>query len=307
MNVWASFIFRYLLLGLLGTALIILLVPMYQESSLTVEDLTVMIPEKIRTVMPDRVSPPAAAPDTVAPAAAAPPRRTTPRVTPAPAARASRPPPSTDVSGARWGIVTMARTSYYSSKGKFMGHLPPGSLVDIVDIKRNNDDWLALCKSPENPAGATVLVSAGHLEIYDGRVTALDRKLKALYVQRAQLKVEIETRRREARTAVRADNPHARIYASARKAHRAYWDKVEDLTAKRDASTGEAQMRYSNELRTMKGDDIRLGQAYESARDQYQAWNAAHPRPATDDEQTTRLVVELTRIEGRLNGQTTLN
>ena len=46
------------------------------------------------------------------------------------------------------------------------------------------------------------------------------------------------TLKQELASGIRKDNPHARDYTRTRTAYEKYWQKVEELTAKRDAAGG---------------------------------------------------------------------
>lgn len=113
-----------------------------------------------------------------------------------------------------------------------------------------------------------------------------------LLARQAELTAEIDRIKRKLSATPRAQNPYAQEYASAKAAHSRYWKKVRELQKKRDSAADADHVRYSDELRKMKGEDIRLGLALEAAKKQYVAWNADHTKISSN--------VELHALESEL-------
>jgi hypothetical protein len=109
----------------------------------------------------------------------------------------------------------------------------------------------------------------------------------------------ISARERKIKQQALDANPHATAYRRDLAAYRAFIDQVEDLTAKRDASTDADHMRYSNQLRSLKNESARLQRAFEQSKTRYLAWRSKHPIRADPDAdpQVQRLQQKLTRLE----------
>jgi len=306
MSAWQGFLLRYLLVALIGTALIVVLIPRIQGSPHPS-----LVKAVVARLQQDNPGPnPLRAGHNVAPSikkAVTPAfqaaRRNLRQVAP-PAAQLPQPTPdpprAREQGGERWAVVVRASAPYYSTTGKFLGHATPGALLQVEAVKRNRSELLAVCKFASDPTAEPILIPAKSLDMYAGDLDNLNGRVKQLYVQRAQLQGEIDTRRRQRETEVRTENPHAAKYISIRNEYRAFWNKVKVLQAKRDGAEGAAHMRYADELRLLKGRDITVRQAYQEAKQKYVAWNERHPRTGGDDPQTRRLVAAVARIEEQI-------
>lgn len=79
-------------------------------------------------------------------------------------------------------------------------------------------------------------------------------------------------------------NPYTRRYVDVKKRHNKFWKRVSELQARLESSTGDERMRCSDELRKMKGEDIRLAQDLAAAGKLFKEWQRknveriSHPR-----------------------------
>lgn len=306
MSAWQSFLLRYLLVAVIGTALIIVLIPRIQGSPHSSLVKAVVARLQQDSPGPDPLRPGHSIVPSIKKAVTpgfeaarrdlrqvAPPAAQLPQPTP-------DPPPAPEQGGERWAVVFRASAPYYSTTGKFLGHATPGALLQVEAVKQNRSELLAVCKSASDPTAEPILIPAKSLDMYAGDLDNLDAQVKQLYVQRAQLQGEIDTRRRQRETEVRTENPHAAKYVSIRNEYRAFWNKVKDLQAKRDGAEGAAHMGYADELRLLKGRDITVRQAYQEAKQKYVEWNERHPRTGGNDPQTRRLAAAVARIEEQI-------
>ena len=124
-------------------------------------------------------------------------------------------------------------------------------------------------------------------------VGSLKQKLKAA---EARLVNEINRLERELASDPRSRNPYAAEYRDALAAYMEFEKEAEKIRKKRDAATGDAHLRYEDQLRRLKAEDIRLGHEFSSAKQKYMAWNREHPNGSRID----RLKSELSEVRARL-------
>lgn len=206
---------------------------------------------------------------------------------------------TTTRNNARWGIVSSSKATYYNKNGKFLGHLSPGTALNIIKITQTKKGPIAVCRPFKQSSLDIILIKPELLTFHNSDIDNLSKELEQLYVQQAQLTAEIATLKKQKLKELRRDNPHARKYAIAKKEYHDYWRKVKELTKKRDAASNKKQMDYADELRLMKGQDIRIANALKQVKSDYDNWNLAHPRPADNDNNVNKLLTELDRI-GRM-------
>jgi hypothetical protein len=309
MKIWISFFFRYILIGIIGIAAIIYFIPTDQENHIDIvklsrdklnikqmnfdqlsamfksfttedeqeneqEDEQPLILEKnqLHSQAPEKSSNYIKTVDKTVPAHI-----------------------NAD-DGERWGIVSAPKASYYTIKGKFIGHLAPGTALNIIKITQTAKGPIAVCRPFKQPSATPVLTKIENLTIRNNNINNISKELEKLYVQQAKLKVEAITIKKQKEKELRRDNPHAIKYATVKKEYHDYWRKVKDLTQKRDNSTGSKQMEYADELRSMKGHDIIIANNLKQVKSDYNNWNIAHPRPATSNVEVNNLLTELNRI-----------
>ena len=293
MKAWVSFIFRYILIGSIGITAIIFLVPTDKEEQqalvkltrdkinleqLDFSQLAVMIKsvtnnktdEDLEVVQPINIAD---------------------NIIQSPAVVDNR-----NNNGTPWGIVSASRASYYSRKGKFIGHLAPGTALNIIKITQTEKGSIAVCRPLKQQSASIILTNPERLTIRYNDVNSISKNLEHLYVQQAQLTAEVKIIKKQRSKELRRDNPHAKKYATCKKEYHDYWRKVKELTKKRDAATNEKQMNFADELRLMKGHDIRIANALEKVKSDYDNWNLSHPTTVNNDNEVNNLLAELTRI-----------
>lgn len=202
----------------------------------------------------------------------------------------------TDNNSEPWGIVSAPKASYYTTKGKFIGHLSPGTALNIIKITETGKGPIAVCRPFKQSSSELILTNPDHLTIRHNNINKISKELEKMYVQHAQLKAEIDTIKKQKAKELRRDNPNARKYTICKKRYHDYWAKVEDLTKKRDTASGKKQMDYADELRLMKGEDIIIANELKEAKQEYNKWNLTHPRPENNNSEVNNLLTELSRI-----------
>ncbi len=203
---------------------------------------------------------------------------------------------STIQNTARWGIVSSSKASYYTRKGKFLGHLSPGTALNIVKITQTKKGSIAVCRPFKQSSSDIILINPEHLLFHNSDINNLSKELEHLYVQQAELTAEIATIKKQKAKELRRDNPYARKYAINKKEYHDYWQKVKDLTKKRDAASNAEHLKYADELRSMKGEDIIIANNLKQVKSDYYNWNIAHPLPENSDPKVNKLLTELDRI-----------
>ena len=178
-----------------------------------------------------------------------------------------------------------------------MSKAAAGIFVDISKTTQTKIGTLAVCKLR---SGTTVLIKTADLEIYKGKLDDANGKKKSLISRKYRLLSKIDARTKILITKANSANPHKNALDSVKKEYNEFWKKVQTLQAKRDKASGEEHMNISDELRQMKGADIRLSQKRDEIQKQYNAWKRNNARPPTDDKETNRLKLELAGLEKQI-------
>lgn len=306
MKSWIVFLVQYAVVAAAGTAAIALGTSYFhdKEQAGLIETIQDAVPSSLRPskepVLQNRA--PAGdnalpAPDTIVrdtpvahiheePAAPAPPR------SPLPTQRAD---------DRRWAVVMTPRARSYTTKGKYRGRLEAGTLLDVTRTVKNGAEPLLLARVVPSPPGADpIVVRLEDLDIRPGACADASDDEKALRIQRAELLATLQQLKRPSSSSLRRENPYVDEYSKSRKAYREYWTKVNALKEKWDNSAGEEHMQYGEELRKLKGLDIRLGMQLEQAKEKYDQWNQEHPAKTTQDGKIAAINAELTEVRKAL-------
>ncbi|MDD4871648.1 MAG: hypothetical protein PHR77_13910 [Kiritimatiellae bacterium] len=176
--------------------------------------------------------------------------------------------------GMRWGVVRSPNASTYDISGKFLKTLAPGTLLEISNLIKTTREEFVLCSvAVGNASPAATFLMRGHdLTVQIGELSKVSGEQQKLIRREAELAAGIVTLKAKLASSVVIDsqNPFAADYKSAKQAHEEYWEKVRELQKKRDSvSNSDDKMRYSDELRKLKGEDIRLGLAVDLAKKKY--------------------------------------
>ena len=211
----------------------------------------------------------------------------------------SEPPPETN----RWGIVRSAETKVYSRKGKFLARVVAGSTLDICDMIEAEAGVFArgsvygLTNSFDD-----VLVATNDLEIRVGAYRDVSAQEKDLRSAEARLLVELALHDAGLPKYLRKDYPMMTEFLRIKQEYLDYWKKVRALQDQLNGTEGPGRMRIEDSLRLMRGDDVRLGQAYEAAKGAYEEWRRATPEPSGQEKiEIDALGQELARIRSELD------
>lgn len=171
----------------------------------------------------------------------------------------------------QFGVAAGASIRCYNRDGKHCGDLTPGTLVDIVELRENNGEAIALCRLTlsETPTRER-LIRMRDLLIRKGDLQQLPADVRALLIDHGRATSEL----RQARRRAAERNPHATSYKKATAAYKAFVARVKRLTAARDEAEGNQRTRYADELHALKNEAPALREAYETAKEQYEAWKA---------------------------------
>ena len=200
-----------------------------------------------------------------------------------------------------WGVVNSPSTRVYSNSGKFLFRASSGALTEIAKILKTPSGEFAYCHLHlGNKDFEHVLIRTDDLAIRPGPLAKADEEQRRLLVQLSEITQKIEDRQTLLIEQARNKNPHAREYFAVKSSYQTFWKNVKALQAKRDKATGSDHVRFSEELRKLKGDDIRLGQSYEAAKKDFDAWNARHASVPEDDGLLISLRKELSAAEDDL-------
>ncbi|OVE75202.1 hypothetical protein BVX97_05160 [bacterium E08(2017)] len=173
------------------------------------------------------------------------------------------------------GVVKFKETSIYNRAGKHLETVQPGAIVDIKSELKSKGRELSLCKITKLD-GTTidpVLIKTSAIQKIPGTLDEKTPEERKMMRKMGSIMAKIDTLEKNAYEQSLKTNPHSEEYLKAKRKHKAYWRKVYDLRGKRDSATGDAQMQYEDELRSMKGEDIEIGRAFDQATRKFEEWN----------------------------------
>lgn len=214
----------------------------------------------------------------------------------------SKPPSSVmasrDKGPERWGVVQQPTAKIYDLSGKFVRRIEAGACVEFVRTVRGKDGReFARARIMPNRSGQEILVALETLDLVDGPFAEASRTEQSLRMRRARLLGKIAENDRARERQLNPANPYARKYETASQEYMSFWRKVEEL---KKAANGPGRVRALDELRLMKGQDIRVGQAYKAAKTDYESWEQNHPRSPAADEQMAAIQKQLAEIDRQL-------
>jgi hypothetical protein len=205
----------------------------------------------------------------------------------------------------RWGVVRTPDARVYSRDGKYLQTVTAGALVDVRETHETRQGTpLALCTLyVDGRQTADVMLLMNDLEIRGGTVAQAAPREKSLLSQHAALSQRIAERERELHLRALAANPHSDAYRKAREAYLAFARKAEELTAKRDNSTGGERLRAADALSRMKGQSGVLRRAYEENKKKFEEWNARQtPHTPAGDVELESLRKRQAMLENEMRG-----
>jgi hypothetical protein len=204
----------------------------------------------------------------------------------------------------RWGVVKVPEAKVYDKRGRFLAHVAAGTTLDISAVIKADAGLFALASviSSSNTY-EEALVATKDLDIMAGALDAVRERERDLRCAKARVMAELAQRQGNDAKYLRKDNPVAGEYARVRQQYVDYLKNARALKAKREAAQGAERMRIEDQLRVLKSDDVRLGMAYQKAKQKFDDWNNAHPEPTgLEKEEVDELREQVTRIQNELDG-----
>ena len=200
----------------------------------------------------------------------------------------------------RWGVVQEPTAKIYDLNGKFLRRIDVGSCVEFVDVVRSRDGrQLGRARIMPNRSGREILVPLDALDIAEGPFADASQTERTLRIRRARVLGQIMENDTARASRLNPANPNMRPYSSIRKKYRAFWQEVEQLKA---AAKGPNRVEALDKLREMKGEDIRLGNAYRKAKASYETWERDHPESLAADSRMATLQKQIAEIDQQLRG-----
>lgn len=178
----------------------------------------------------------------------------------------------------RWGVVKTPNTSVFDDTGRFLRSLQPGIIVEIKGSRPSKTEKILSCNIEYGgEIISNVLLRASSLQLREGTIDKATDDEKKLMSRVGSLIAELENLKKKELAVKKQSNPYTDEYNKIREKHTKYWSKVKELTKKRDQASGEQQMEYSDELRSMKGEDIIIGNELAEAKKKYTEWASQNP------------------------------
>jgi tetratricopeptide (TPR) repeat protein len=202
----------------------------------------------------------------------------------------------------RWGCTRTLAKAYDAVSGKAVQELAPGALVEVSGIRNGSPlGELAICKVITDTNDPPILlVRMRDLDTKMGPLSSASEEEKTLRIRRVRLWAEIARLKDELLQSRLKDNPYKKEYDVASAAYNAYWTKVKNLQAKHQASTGDERVRVADEMKRLKGEDIRIGQALETAKKKMNEWQERNAASPIADPKLTALEEELAKLQSQI-------
>jgi hypothetical protein len=193
-------------------------------------------------------------------------------------AQVSPTPPEQPASEGSWAIVAAHDATLYDVAGKNRGQVKVGSLAIVKRRAKSGTREMLVCQGKDSKT--PFILARDEVLILPGQPDTASPEHRSLLNTLATLTADRKEREKDVRNGVRKDNPHAVQFAAAKRRYVQYWKKVKRLQSERESAKGDTRIAVAEELRKLKGQDVKIGQDYESAKQRYEAWSAAHPAPA---------------------------
>ena len=206
--------------------------------------------------------------------------------------------------GKAWGAVRNANTRAQSDAGS--ADLPckvgAGSLVDILEVKRNRNDVMAVCNVVNEGAEPfEIAIPLCDLVIATGSLSRVSEPLKKLRVHQAQLLAQLDEAKLSLARKRDSMNPYSKEYAATRTAWANFRAKDQELRAKEETAKGDTRTKYIDELEKMKFAQPRIEQTCKTASKKYKDWEDAHPSAPEDLTEISNLEYNLAGVQTQIH------
>ena len=207
-----------------------------------------------------------------------------------------------DSGGKQWAVIKVPNASTYTLKGKFVGVLKAGTVLDVLKISASTAGEVAVCRPdlPVDEDEKDVVLLTRDLNVYPGLWSRVDEKRRALCVREGELLGKLKQAGLDLMGKGNTGNPYTMEYQAAKATYDQYWNRVRDLQGKRDRAGGSGRINYADELRAMKGEDVRVGVAFEAARKKYEAWQTRQGKPTLSSPEILAIEKELAGVREQL-------
>ncbi len=207
--------------------------------------------------------------------------------------------------GRKWGVVISHAAKMFDQTGKQIGKLEAGSIVTVEGTKATSIGT-ALIARPQAASSDSepVLIPIKDVDVRSGLLTDANDKEVELRIRKAKIQADLDMLRAQYTKEQIRRNPHAAEYESAIAAYRAFGQKIKDLQAQADRSTGADRIKILDELKNirMNGEEARLREAIENAKKKMEEWqkNNPAPPPAASDARITEMEAALAEVQKAL-------
>jgi hypothetical protein len=231
-----------------------------------------------------------------------------PRPTPAAQQSASSPTvskpalslPTPSIDGPNWGLVTTHEARSFTDKGKPRARIAAGTALLVFEKKKTSLGVCLRCASTSSPT-LRFLVFMDDVMQFGGNPEDIPLPIQNTLVEKSTALADIRKLESDAEKAHRKNNPHYGKYQATKADYVLYWRKVKSLQASRDAVSGNGHVGAEDELRALKGEDVRIGEAYKSEKTKFDAWVKQNPTPSISNSPRYQLLrTRLDEIDARL-------
>jgi len=218
------------------------------------------------------------------------------------AARAKEEPVPPDTG--EWGVTIAPKAPIYGTNGKLLGRVPAGSLLKVIRHKKTTSGDLVVCTIMLNGRKqAEAFIRLKDTTLHGGSLSATTSEERTLCIRHARLLADITAREKQLKDSAAGRNPHMKEYAKAAREYKQLATKANTLRKAYNSASGPRRMEIADELRNLKHDEVRISQAYKTAKKQKTAWQIEHPATEPDldgDSQLQRLRQEVAAVEQKL-------
>ena len=216
------------------------------------------------------------------------------------AAKRLLPPPSSE--GPNWGVVSVHEARTFTLQGKSRSRLGAGTALAVLSEKKTSvGDCLECTVFPAGPSQAAFLILKKDLMMFGGTPDVIPETAQNLLVDKAKTLADMDKFESDAEKAALMKNPYYTAYQAARADYIDYWKRVKALQQERDSGHGDSQVRAEDALRQLKGEDIRVGEAYKKSKATYEEWQRLNPgRPISDHPGYRTLRAKLDSLDEQL-------
>ncbi|MCE9614933.1 MAG: hypothetical protein K8T26_11690 [Lentisphaerae bacterium] len=204
----------------------------------------------------------------------------------------------------RWAVVKALDVPVYRTNGQYWQRLAVGTALTAHGFRASSVGFMVICRlpPPAPPDASDFLVRRDQIDLFEGSLDAVSPDVLDLHQHHARLCAELERIKASENGRNRTDNPQWPAYSRARHAYDQSSDRARRLRQEFEHATGDQRMRLADELRSLKGEEVRLSQALAATRRDYDAWNASHPVSArSQDPRVQTLESEIASVSARLS------